>query len=160
MQPMLSYFDAEKQGAMLLLVIGVASVAVATALLVMRGAYAGAGVPFVALGVLAIGIGAGVWARTDHQVALLRVQMDQARAEALHAEVPRMERVHRSFLMAQIFEVVLLAAGIALAYLYRDRQFGFALGVGLIAQSAFLLVFDLIADRRAAHYLSYLKQLD
>ena len=131
MQPMLSYFDAEKQGAMLLLVIGIASVVVATALLTMRGTYAGAGVPFVALGVLAVGIGAGVWARTDHQVALLGVQMREAPAEALRTELPRMERVRRSFLIAQIFEITLLIGGLVVAYLYRDRQFGFAFGVGL-----------------------------
>jgi hypothetical protein len=159
MQPLFSYFDAEKQGAMLLLVIGIASVALATAVLAWRGAYAGAGVPFVALGVLAVGIGSGVWARTDHQVALLGAQMREAPAEALRTELPRMQRVRRTFLMAQIFEIALLVAGVAVAYLYRDRQFGFAFGVGLIAQAAFLLVFDLIADRRAAHYLTYLKQL-
>jgi hypothetical protein len=70
-----------------------------------------------------------------------------------------MQRVRRSFLAAQIFEMALLVAGVAVAYLYRNREFGFAFGVGLIAQSAFLLLFDLIAHRRAAHYLLYLRQL-
>jgi hypothetical protein len=159
MQPVSNYFDAEKQGAMLLLVIGVVSVTVGTVLLAARHSFAGAGVPFIALGLLAVGIGSGVWARTDHQVRLLGVQMREAPAVALRTEVPRMQRVRRSFLAAQIFEMTLLVAGVAVAYLYRNHEFGFAFGVGLIAQSAFLLLFDLIADRRAAHYLLYLRQL-
>ena len=159
MQPLLSYFGAERQGALLLLVIGVASVAAATAMLATRASpYAGAGFPFAALGLLAVGIGSGVWARTEHQVAFLEVQMRHAPAEAMRSEIPRMERVRRSFFFAKIFEVALVIAGIAVAYLYHDRRFALAFGGGLVAQAAFLLVFDLIADRRAAHYLDHLRR--
>ena len=156
MQPMLAYFAAEKQGAMLLLVVGAISVCAATSLFFSRGPYMGAAVPFVALGLLAVGIGAAVWARTDHQVAWLTDKVKESPAAAAHLEVPRMQRVRRSFLTAQMFELVLIAAGTLMTLRYASGTFRFAFGAGLVAQGAFLLVFDLIAAARANRYLAFL----
>lgn len=156
MRPLLEYFAAEKQGAMVLLVGGVIGVGAATALTMMRSSYAGAAIPLVALGLLAVGIGAGIWGRTDHQVLWLTDQIRSTAVTAVPAEVSRMQRVRRSLQMALVFEGFVIAAGVVLALASRSTPHVFAAGLGCIGAGALLLTFDLIADRRAALYLAHM----
>lgn len=155
MQPLLAYFAAEKRGGMLLLVGGVIGISVATALMMAHHAYAGAAIPLVALGLLAVGIGAGIWGRTDHQVTWLADLFQRCPATAAATELPRMERVRRSFRIALTFEVVVIAAGAGLSSALRSNLLLFSSGLGCIVAGTLLLVFDLIADRRAARYLAH-----
>lgn len=154
MQPLLAYFAAEKRGAMVLLAGGVIGVGVAAAMMMVPNAFAGAGIPLVALGLLAVGIGSGVWARTDHQVTWLADQLQRSAVAAAAIEVPRMERVRRSFRIAFAFEVLVIAAGVGLSAAFRSNPLLFSAGLGCIVAGMLLLVFDLVADRRAARYLA------
>jgi hypothetical protein len=54
---------------------------------------------------------------------------------------------------------LVLVAGIALAMGWRGNAFAFSAGLACIGAASFLLVFDLIADQRAAVYLEALRIL-
>lgn len=149
-----TYFGLEKAWAMGLTAFGLVALALAIFLWTSKGAYRGAALPVALLALVETGVGAGIVLRTDRQVEELVTQVD-AGAD-LRAERARMGRIVQSFEVAKVFEITLIGLGIAMTYGLRSRDFAFAAGVGLIAQCGTLLVFDLIAERRAEVYVSAL----
>jgi len=67
-----------------------------------------------------------------------------------------MARVMSSFRDHEVIEVPLIAAGVGLTAFFPQRQTLYAVGVGLLAQAAFMLVIDLFAARRGRAYLDAL----
>lgn len=70
-----------------------------------------------------------------------------------------MTTVRRSFTIYKAIEIALLAAGIFGTFFFRERQTLYAVSVGLIVQSALMLVLDLFAERRADVYLERIRTL-
>lgn len=158
-EEIIAYFLAEKRWAVILLGVGIVALAAAIALIATKSSYRGMAIPlaFVALGELIIG---GVLvARTDGQLASLLDQFARAPAGMADAELNRMGPVIRNFEIVKIVELLVFAAGVILAYAAKRSDFAFAIGVGLVAQASLLLVFDLIAARRAERYVELLRAL-
>ncbi len=65
----------------------------------------------------------------------------------------------RNFSIVKIVEIAIFAPGVALTYGFPRSDFAFAAGVGCVLQSAFLLVFDLIAERRGELYVEALRRM-
>jgi len=59
----------------------------------------------------------------------------------------------------KIVEIVLLLAGIAMTFMFRQNQLVYAIAVGLIVQAAIMLVLDLFAEKRAADYVAQIQQM-
>jgi hypothetical protein len=154
---LLHYFELEKSWAVGLAVFGVAACALGVSLWLAKGAYRAAAIPIGLVAVLELGIGVGIAARTDKQVSELLQRLEAK--QDMGAEQARMERVARTFEIAKGVEIALFAIGVTLTYALRSSDFAFSLGVGLITQSVALLLFDLIAARRADVYLSALSAL-
>lgn len=156
-EQLLRYFDGERTGSVLLLVIAAVAILVSVHLLVNESDYRFAAAPLLVIAALQLVTGASVFLRTPKQMTRLAVQLDD-QPEAFRAvELPRMERVARNFRILKVVEIVLLAAGIALTYLFRGNLWIYSVGLGLIAQGAASLVFDLVAERRAVQYLEVLR---
>lgn len=156
---LLEYFAAEKQGAALIGVLGVASVGFAAYLWRTGDAWRAMAWPLVVIGVGQIAIGMGLWLRTDPQVARLQGGLQSTPQVTVEAESARMDRVKRSFRIVMAVEVLLLITGLCLALLLRSRHPNWAaVGMGLVVQAAALLVFDLFAERRAHDYTRWLSE--
>jgi hypothetical protein len=56
-------------------------------------------------------------------------------------------------------EIALLAAGIALTFLFRQAPFLYSMGIGFIIQPALMLVLDLFAEHRGGEYLQAVRSL-
>jgi len=151
------YFAAEKQGSLVFVAVGVLSL-VAAALLA-RTPWKGALWPPLVLGLGALVVGGGVWLRTDRQVAELQATLARSPPELRSVEVPRMERIQRTFRLIKTVEIVVLAAGLALAFLFARGSTAYAVGVGLAVEAAILLGLDLLASRRADVYVDALRRL-
>jgi hypothetical protein len=104
-------------------------------------------------------VGGAVWLRTDRQVAELQGTLAKSPAALRSVEVPRMERIQRNFRVIKTVEIVVLAVGFALAFLFPRGSTGYALGIGLAVEVAILLWLDLLASRRADVYLEALRRL-
>jgi hypothetical protein len=156
-EALVRYFAAEKQGSLVFVAVGLASVV--AAVLLLRTAWRGAAYPFALLGLGAAVVGTTVWLRTDRQVAGLQATLDRSSADLRAAEVPRMERVQRSFRVIKVVEMVLLAGGLALAFVFPRGALLHGVGAGLAMQAAILLFLDLVASRRADDYLDALRRL-
>jgi len=155
-ESMLQYFQAEKQEALLFLAVGV--VAFVTSVLLLRGggAWRAMAWPLGAVALIQVGVGGAVFFRTDGQVAALARTLEENPPAYRAGETARMARVMSSFRDYEVIEVVLIAAGIGLTAFFPQRQALYAVGVGLVAQAAFMLVLDLFAAQRGRAYLDAL----
>ena len=151
------YFALEKQGSVVFVAVGLASVM--AAVLLFRTPGKGAAAPFAILGLGAAVVGGAVWMRTDGQVAALQAVLDESPAALKAAEVPRMERIQRNFRVIKAIEIALLAAGLALAFVFPRGAVLHGVGAGLAVQASLLLLLDLTASRRADDYLEALRRL-
>lgn len=154
-QHLLPYFAAEKQEAVLFMLVGVAAIAVAVMLLARRHRYRGMAYPLVGIALIQLTVGATVYFRTDEQVAALQAQYRQDPAAFKADETRRMETVVRNFDAYKVIEIALLVAGLAMALGLRRRELWHAVGVGLALQSALMLMLDLFAEKRADEYLKF-----
>lgn len=147
-----SYFSAEKLAALLFMLVGAAAIAGALWLLHRRSAWRGMAAPLVAVALIQLVVGGTVALRSDAQSARLqrlqRTDLAQFRAE----ELPRMKTVLTRFERYKAIELGLLAAGMALVVLLRNRQFWLAFGFGLVLQSGLMLTLDFFAQLRAHSY--------
>lgn len=152
------YFDGEKSAGLVLAVVGV--MALAWGALVLRG---GAGDlrgvlwPVMLVGALQVAVGAGLFARTDAQVATLRAQLDREPSAFFAAERPRMERVQRNFVWVERVELALLVVGVVLALAGKGAPVAWGVGTGMVVQASVMLAFDLLAERRGAAWLDALR---
>ena len=63
------------------------------------------------------------------------------------------------FKIYKIIEIILLLAGIAMTFMFRQNQLVYAIALGLIMQAAIMLGLDLFAEKRATEYVKYLESL-
>jgi hypothetical protein len=156
-----AYFRGEKLEAwFFILPVGVLLAGLAiVALKVERGGYAwGVAIPCILAGLLFIGTGIGVGARTDGQVAEVTQAYESAPAAMVKEELPRMEKVNANFRTTFIVFGALTALSLVLIFALRA---GWAQGVGsaLILVSAIGFLIDGFAGRRAVPYTEALEDL-
>ncbi|HSP06923.1 MAG TPA: hypothetical protein VLR94_07080 [Acidobacteriota bacterium] len=156
-----SYFQAEKSESLLFLGVGIIALGAGIFFLLRGGAFQkGMACPLIAIALIQIVVGGAVYFRTDRQVAGLLAQYQSSAAEYKEQELPRMEKVNRSFDLYKIIEIVLLLAGIALALYFRGRSAGWTgAGLGLSLQAALMLTLDLFAEARADVYTKFIRGL-
>ena len=155
----LDYFAAEKNEAALFMAIGVAAIGLSIYLYLSENAYRTIAFPLVAIAVIQLLVGGSVFFRTDDQVDALAQEYEASVAAYTEAEIARMEPVMKNFQIYKSIEIVLLLSGIILSFLFRHNMTWYAISIGLIAQSAIMLVLDLFAERRGDLYLEFLRQL-
>ncbi|MBT9560556.1 MAG: hypothetical protein IV100_31315 [Myxococcales bacterium] len=151
-----TYFSAEKQAMLPIIGIGLLATVAAGWLLFSAGALRGMAVPLGLVGVLELGIGIAVYARTDGQVAALVDERARDSEAMVKVESTRMATVMNTFTVIKAVEVALIALGAGLAWSLSRSDFWFAFGVGLVMQATVMLVFDLFAERRAGPYVAAL----
>jgi hypothetical protein len=155
-----TYFQGEKQAGAAFAALGAIALLLSLALWRGRGDLRGMVYPLVLFGLVQIGVGGGLLLRTDAQVAGLVEQYQRAPAAFRESELERMKKVQRSFQLIKAAELVLLATGAGLAFGVRSNRFWSAVGLGLVAQMAVMLAFDLLAEKRGKAYLEQLEIFD
>lgn len=151
------YFTAEKNWCLVLAIFGL--LALAFCVFLFRTNFRAAVIPIGLVAFMQLGIGGGVYLRTDKQVDELRSTLERSPRKVQNIELPRMQKVMKSFISIEYIEIALIAAGIGLAFLFKERTGVFAVGLGLILQASLMLLFDLIAENRGAEYVAALKRL-
>lgn len=154
-----AYFEGEKYGGAVLALLGAAALTWG-AIVLRRGAGDLRGVlwPVMLVGALELAVGAGLYARTDAQVATLLAQHTREPADFLRDEGARMVKVQRNFVWIERVEVLLLLVGVALALTQKGSPTVWGVGTGLVMQAAVMLAFDLLAERRGAAWLDALQR--
>ncbi|MEM7465493.1 MAG: hypothetical protein AAF387_01265 [Pseudomonadota bacterium] len=156
---LLSYFAAEKYGAVILLGMGLTSLLGSYALWQSKSTFLAMIWPLLILGAFEIIIGATVALRTSDQVQKLEAGFASDKLATVSLELVRMERVNRNFKIVKIVEVVLIGVGLLALYLFPVGATWYAVGLGLILQGGALLVFDAFAHHRGEVYLHWLQNI-
>ncbi|MFZ1686135.1 MAG: hypothetical protein WAU70_01860 [Flavobacteriales bacterium] len=156
-----TYFRAEKAESILFLLIGLAAIVFALFAWVKWNEpfVKGMTIPLVLIGLIQMTVGGTVLSRTDKQVAALNAQVQQDRQGYRAAELPRMEKVMKSFAAIKWTEIVFIALGIALLLLAKGNGFWKGLGLGLILQGAISLTLDVFAEKRGQEYIDAVRTL-
>ncbi|MBL9100061.1 MAG: hypothetical protein JNL82_03830 [Myxococcales bacterium] len=108
------------------------------------------------LGLLELVVGLGLWIRTGPQVAGLLALLADDPARMIAEESARMTRVQATFVRLEIVWVALIAGSLAVAFSQRGRPALWSAALAVLLHAAFLFVFDSVAERRGAVYLSAL----
>lgn len=155
-EAILAYFTGEKHAALAVAAIGLLGLLAAAVLLHPRWELRGLAVTTFVLALLELSVGVGLWLKTGPQIDALLGQLAADPARMFADEGARMTRVQASFVRLELVWLTLIAAGAAIAFTQRGRPILWSAALGLILHAAFLFVFDAIAERRGAIYLSAL----
>lgn len=152
------YFDGEKSAGVLLAAIGVAILALAAMLYPARWGLRSLAATLALFALVEIAIGVGLYLRTGPQVASLLAQLASDTPRVLTEEGARMARVQRNFAVIQYIELIVIVTAAIAAIAFKNRFALSGIALGLLCHAAFLLAFDLVAERRGAIYLEALRR--
>lgn len=74
-------------------------------------------------------------------------------------EIPRMEKVMKSFALYKRIEIGIIITGLFLFFYFTEYTVTKGLGLGLFIQATLMLVFDFFAESRGRVYLDWLRSL-
>ncbi len=156
---LISYFSGEKRESLFFLMVGGAAIGSSIFLWLTGSPQRAMGYSLVAVALIQLIVGWTVFSRTDRQVKDLHALLAKDPGAYAKAEIPRMQTVRRSFLIYKGIEILLLAAGAVGMLLWRDRPALHAASLGLALQASLMLVFDLMAERRADVYVDQIRRM-
>ncbi len=118
--------------------------------------------PMMAVGLIQLAVGVVLLVRSDAQIAALDKTFGDGARGFRDAELERIRRVNRTFLILEIAEAVLIAGGIGLAGVgaSRGNDTMKGVGLGLALQATAMLALDGVASHRAHIYQSALERFD
>jgi hypothetical protein len=108
-------------------------------------------------GLLIAAIGVGLHLRTGPQVSSLIAQLGSDGARFFADEGARMARAQRNFVIIQYVELAVIVTAAIAAFALKNRFSLTGIALGLLCHAAFLLAFDLVAERRGDIYLTALR---
>jgi hypothetical protein len=159
MEPLVRYFEGEKQAALCAVALGLSSIGFAVWLFRGSSPFRAMLYPLALVGLLQLAVGIGLYARTPGQVAALDAGMASDKPKTTADETERMRRVMRSFGFLKLVWVALIAAGAAMVMAARSRPAVVGVGMALLVEAAVMLAFDVFAERRGAEYVQFLEGL-
>ena len=151
-----AYFTAERQGGLLLVALAAASLALAIYLIATKSLFSPMAWPVLVLGAIELVIGVTVAGRAAAQITEIEAGLQSKRTVTNTAEVERMARVNGTFETIKKVEIALIAVSILFMIVRPAPDTLGAMGLGILLQSAVLLVFDTFAHHRAIRYVEWL----
>lgn len=160
MEPVLKYFNGEKSESWVFITLGVVafSMALYFIFIVQTSFWKGVALPFLLVACLEFIVGYSIVTRSPKDIARVEHYMQTTPVNIEQAEIPRMEKVMRNFILFRYTEVALILTGIFLMYSSRYDTFWKGFGLGLFIQASIVLSLDFFAERRGHIYLDYLKK--
>jgi hypothetical protein len=118
--------------------------------------YNGIAYPLIAIALIQITVGGSVYLRSSKDIARVNqmIQIDKTRIQT--EEIPRMKIVMNNFVFYRWIEIVLVLIGLALLFSFKSATMWKGVGLGLVIQSALMLLLDFFAESRGREYLDYL----
>jgi membrane-bound ClpP family serine protease len=158
------YFIAEKLESLVFLIIGIIAVlaAIAFYFFIRSAFFKGAALPLLLIGIIQLVVGYTVYMRSDSDRSRNVYAYDMNPGELRSAEIPRMEKVNKNFVVYRWIEIALFAAGVILILVHgrnpEGRGFWYGFGMALAIQSFLMLSADYFAEKRALNYTRGLKE--
>jgi len=162
MDPIGTYFAAERGESALFLAVGLLALGVAAwgTWVSRRRWLAGAAWPLAAVALIQITVGASIWLRSPHDMVRVQQTVQHEPRRLRSDEIPRMRQVMANFELYRQLEIGLGVAGLMVAALAARRPFWRGVGLGLALQAGLMLLLDLFAEARGSTYLDWLMAQD
>jgi hypothetical protein len=158
MNPVEKYFGAEKAESFLFVLVGLVAITLAVYFFakLKQPFYNGIAYPLIAIALIQITVGGSVYLRSSKDIARVNqmIQIDKTRIQT--EEIPRMKIVMNNFVLYRWIEIVLVLIGLALLFSFKSATMWKGVGLGLVIQSALMLLLDFFAESRGREYLDYL----
>jgi hypothetical protein len=156
---MSSYFSAEKQESLIFLAVGLLAIGISAGLWMSGHRLKSMAYPLVAIALMQMVVGATVYLRTDTQLSTLNDQLQVNPAVLKAEETTRMQTVMKNSSIYKAVEMVLLIVGVGMIAFLQRHDMAAGIGLGLVLQAALTLTLDIFAEARGADYLSALHSI-
>ncbi|MGB4845789.1 MAG: hypothetical protein WBP16_15095 [Ferruginibacter sp.] len=161
------YFIAEKQESLFILIIGIVAILLAISFWFFvktnPAFFKGLAVVLMALGLIQTIVGFNIYTRTNKQKSDIAYNIGMEPASyAKHTELPRMEKVMKSFVIYRWVEIAFIIIGIVLIFLFRtnpDKTFWYGFAIALTIQASIMLGADYFAEKRGEGYTEQIKKI-
>jgi hypothetical protein len=158
-----AYFLAEKYESLLFVFVGIAAIGASVWLWTSASAFAATfrpmSYPLIAVAIIQIVVGGGVYLRTDGQMAALAAQATENPEAYKSEELRRMATVNKNFTVYKWIEIGLLFGAIGVTFAVSRNSAWYAAAIGMIIQASLMLIADLFAEHRAHHYVEAIQSL-
>lgn len=157
------YFLAEKWGGLVAICIGIIAIvsAIICYFIIKNNWSNGFIIPLVIIGLLQIVVGFNVYNRSDNDRKNNVYAYDLRPEKLRNEELPRMEKVAKSFTRLKYVQLALIAISIFIILCLNDnskRSFWVGLAMGLLIQATATFLFDTVAEKRGKEYLEKLRE--
>jgi hypothetical protein len=152
----LEYFAGEKNAAIMAMLVGMSGLAAAFVFFQPRWELRSCAIVLGIMGLLELSVGLGLFLKTGPQVDRLVAGIAADAPRAVADESARMVIVQRNFQRLEYFWIALIAAAAFVAATQKGRPALWGVSLGILLNASFMLVFDLVAERRGALYLNAL----
>ncbi|MCB9251338.1 MAG: hypothetical protein H6605_02665 [Flavobacteriales bacterium] len=153
------YFSGERNESLLFIIIGLVTMVMSFYfwLFVNQKFYNGIGWPLLLVSIIQLTVGISIFLRSPYDERRVEGFLKNSHKSIRNLEIPRMEKVMKSFVIYRYVEMTLIVLGLIL-FLYTQKA-GFWRGVslGLIIQAGLMLIADQFAENRGKLYLEFLK---
>jgi hypothetical protein len=161
MEQIRTYFNAERAESLLFL--GAAFLALIMTLYILlrhRSDYTfGVATGLTAIAIIQTVVGLSIFLRSPQDIKRVEAMVQSRMIEVKHVEIPRMEKVMKTFQTYKYVEIGLIFLGICLMFQAINTSFWSGLGLALLLEASAMLAFDFFAERRGLYYLEWLKGL-
>lgn len=151
---MATYFSGEKNGGLILVLVGVCGAGIAAVLSPSRYELRAFSTTLGILALLLLALGLGLYLKTDAQVSAIQSSLASG---GLAAEVTRMARVQQNFVIIEYVWLVLIVGSALTAVTCKQHAFLGQIALAFVLCLGTLLCFDIIAERRGAEYYAVLR---
>lgn len=156
------YFTAEKSESLVFIILGIAAIVLAIVLFffVKANWNKGAAIVFCIVGIIHVVAGYTVYSRSDKDRQNMVYAYDMNPSVLKNKELPRMEKVNKTFTIIKIAEAILFVLGVALILFFKSddtKAFWVGIGIALAIEAALTFGGDIVASKRASVYTEGLK---
>lgn len=160
MDNILKYFSGERLQCSIGIFLGLLSLALSIYFIYLNKAFfKGIAYAFIPLSLMLLVICVGVVIRTPKDLKRVSSYYESAPEKIQTEEIPRMEKVMRTFPVVKKVEIGLFIVGVLLLVVFWKNDLAKGIGFGLIIQSVMLYSFDHFAESRGEIYFNFLKSI-
>lgn len=160
MDNIVSYFSGEKLQCSIGIFLGLTGLVLSIYFIYLdKVLYRGIAFAFIPLSLLLIAICVGVVIRTPKDIKRVSSYYENDPNKIQTEELPRMEKVMKTFPIVKKVEIGFIIIGILLLLLFRKNDIIKGIGLGLILQGLMLYSFDHFAESRGKIYLEFLNSI-
>jgi len=156
------YFTGERTESLVFIAIGAIAIicSIYFWLILNTRVYNGIAWPLFFIALIQLGVGALIYLRSPSDEKRVTNFYNTSPKNITHIEIPRMEKVMRSFVVYRYVEIGLIGLSIILFFISGSGGFWRGISIGTFIQAALMLIADGFAEQRGKAYLAFLSSLN